>query len=171
MVLRAGFLSNEGKPLFFERTVNLVRKEFSRDYSQQEGELMGVLETQAQSAISKAAQELKKISEIKPPDWAGVVKTSSHLERVPGTQDFWFERCASLLYQVFKHGPVGTERLRNKYGGRTQHKVRRSHHRKAGGKTIRLALQQLEKAGLVKKEKEGRVVTAKGKSLLDKSAK
>ncbi|MEM4254711.1 MAG: 40S ribosomal protein S19 [Candidatus Norongarragalinales archaeon] len=131
---------------------------------------MGVLDSTAQSVIGKAAEELKKISEIKPPEWAGLVKTSSHAERVP-MQGFWFERCASLLYQVFKHGPVGTERLRNKYGGKTDHKVHRSHHRKAGGKMIRLALQQLEKAGLIKKDKAGRVITAKGKSVLDKSAK
>lgn len=132
---------------------------------------MGVLDVSPQAVIEKVARELKKTSEIKPPEWFGVVKTSPHLERVPGKQDFWFERCASLLYQVFKHGPVGTERLRHKYGGRTQHKLRRSHHRKAGGKTIRLALQQLEKAGLIKKEKVGRIITEKGKSLLDKSAK
>lgn len=132
---------------------------------------MGVLDASAQSVIGNAAEELKKIAEIKPPDWAGLVKTSSHNERTPGRQDFWFDRCASLLYQVFRHGPVGTERLRNKYGGKTDHKVRRSHQRKAGGKTIRLALQQLEKAGLIKKEKTGRVITSKGKSLLDKSAK
>ncbi|HLD62966.1 MAG TPA: 30S ribosomal protein S19e [Candidatus Norongarragalinales archaeon] len=132
---------------------------------------MGVLDEPIQSVIEKTAEELKKVQEIKPPEWAGLVKTSSHNERIPGTPDVWFSRCASLLYQVFKHGPVGTERLRHKYGGKTDHKVRRSHHRKAGGKTISLALQQLEKAGLIKKEKAGRTITAKGKSVLDKSAK
>lgn len=147
---------------------------FARNFASwilHKGELMGVLDVPAQSAVEKAAEELKKISEIKPPEWAGLVKTSSHAERVPEKKEFWFHRCASLLYQVFKHGPVGTERLRHKYGGKTDHKVHRSHHRKAGGKTIRLALQQLEKAGLIKKEKAGRIVTAKGKSLLDKGAK
>ncbi|MFH1056421.1 MAG: 30S ribosomal protein S19e [Candidatus Micrarchaeota archaeon] len=132
---------------------------------------MAVLDVSGQKAVEKAAAELKKITEIKPPAWIGLVKTSSHAERVPLKQDFWYERCASVLYQVFRNGPVGTESLRNKYGGRTQHTVHRSHHRKAGGKTIRLALQQLEKAGLVKKEKTGRVITSKGKSLLDKSVR
>ncbi|HLC37928.1 MAG TPA: 40S ribosomal protein S19 [Candidatus Norongarragalinales archaeon] len=131
---------------------------------------MGVLDSPAKDVISKASSELKKIPEIKPPDWIGMVKTSSHAERLPQSKDFWFDRCASVLYQVFKNGPVGTEALRNKYGGKTQHIVRRSHHRKAGGKTIRLALQQLEKAGFVSKaEKKGRIITAKGKSLLDKA--
>src|SRR3989338_3196422 len=132
---------------------------------------MGVLDEPIQNVIEKTTEELKKIPEIKPPEWAGLVKASSHNERIPGSSEVWFERCASLLYQVFKHGPVGTERLRHKYGGKTDHKVRRSHHRKAGGKTIRLALQQLEKAWLIKKEKAGRIITAKGKSVLDKGAK
>lgn len=132
---------------------------------------MGALDVPVQKVIEKTADELKKIAEIKPPEWAGLVKTSSHNERVPGSPEFWFDRCASILYQVFRNGPVGTEALRNKYGGKTGHSVSRQHHRKAGGKTIRLALQQLEKAGLVKKEKTGRVVTSKGLSLLDKSAK
>ena len=132
---------------------------------------MGVLDVPIQDAIEKTALELKKMAEIKPPEWFGTVKTSSHAERAPGKQELWFNRCASILYQVFRHGPVGTERLRNKYGGKTGHEVHRSHHRKAGGKTIRLALQQLEKAGLITKEKIGRTITAKGKSVLDKSSK
>ncbi len=41
----------------------------------------------------------------------------------------------------------------------------------AGGKNIRLMLQQLEKAGFVKKEKVGRTLTPKGRSLLDKASK
>ena len=133
---------------------------------------MGVMDTDPQKVVGKTAEELKKNAEIKPPEWAGLVKTSSHLERIPHqSKEFWFERCASILYQIYRHGPVGTERLRNKYGGRTQHIVRRSHHRKAGGKTIRLALQQLEKAGVIKKEKTGRIITSKGISLLDQGAK
>src|SRR3989344_5492965 len=133
---------------------------------------MGVSDADPQQVVLKTAGELKKIADIKPPEWAGVVKTSAHLERVPSQgAEFWFDRCASILYQVFKNGPGGTERWRNKYGGRTSHMVRTSHHKKAGGKTIRLALQQLEKSGLIKKEKAGRTITAKGKSALDKSAK
>ncbi len=131
---------------------------------------MGVLDVPAQLVIEKAAGELKKTEAVKPPEWAGTVKTSSHAERLP-MKEFWYHRCASVLYQVFRNGPVGTEALRTKYGGKTDHKVSRSHHRKAGGKTIRLALQQLEKAGLVKKEKTGRVATSKGVALLDASAR
>lgn len=129
------------------------------------------IEASPQQVIEKAVGELKKISDIQPPVWAGLVKSGSHLERVPEEADFWFRRAASVLLTVAKRGPVGTERLRVKYGGRNAHTVSRAHHRKAGGKTIRLVLQQLEKAGLVKKEKIGRVITSKGTALLDKAAK
>ena len=118
------------------------------------------------------AEELKKLPEIKPPAWILMVKTGSHAERVPQDEDYWFKRCAALLRTLsLNPGTVGVQRLRNKFGGRTSHIVSRSHHRKAGGKGIRLALQQLEKAGLVKKEKLGRTIAPAGRKLLDKSAK
>ncbi|MDP2717467.1 MAG: 40S ribosomal protein S19, partial [Candidatus Micrarchaeota archaeon] len=88
----------------------------------------------------------------------------------PEQKDAWFQRCASILRTMYLRGqPVGVERLRTKYGGRIQHRVSPQHHRKAGGKVIRLAMQQLEKAGFVQKEKVGRTLTPKGRSLLDKA--
>lgn len=121
--------------------------------------------------IAAVVAELKKNDKIKPPEWILAVKASSHNERVPQQEDYWFYRCAALLRTIgFSDKPVGVERLRNKYGGRVQHTVARSHHRKAGGKSIRLALQQLGDAGLIKKEKVGRIITSSGMSLLDKAA-
>ena len=117
------------------------------------------------------AAELKKNEKIKAPAWVLIVKASSHNERVPEQEDYWFVKCAALLRTIgLAEAPVGVQRLRHKYGGRTQHTVARSHHRKAGGKTIRLALQQLEAAGFVKKDKTGRVIAPAGMSLLDKTA-
>lgn len=108
---------------------------------------------------------------VSPPEWSQFVKTGSHAERVPQSPKFWFERCASLLLTVDRR-VVGVQRLRNKYGGRTSNTVSRSHHRKAGGKAIRVALQQLEKAGLVeKKQKKGRTITPAGKAIIAKAGK
>ncbi|MFH0835771.1 MAG: 30S ribosomal protein S19e [Candidatus Micrarchaeota archaeon] len=121
--------------------------------------------------ISSVSKELKKNEAIKEPDWLAMVKTGMQSERLPSEPDFWFKRAAALLLTIANHGPVGVERLRNKYGGRKRHGVNRHHHKKAGGKNIRLLLQQLETAGLVKKEKTGRVITPKGVSLLDKAGK
>ncbi len=132
---------------------------------------MAAMDVPANDLISKVAGLLKTVDSVKPPTWAGLVKLSSHNERVPESPDFWFVRCASLLRTLYVRGtPVGVERLRHKYGGRTSHIVSRSHHRKSGGKNLRLMLQQLEKAGFVQKEKVGRTLTPKGRSLLDKAS-
>ena len=132
---------------------------------------MSARDVQPNDLNAAVADDLKKNEKIKAPSWALLVKASSHNERVPEQEDYWFVKCAALLRTVaFSEKPVGVERLRRKYGGRTQHTVARSHHRKAGGKAIRLALQQLETAGFLKKEKFGRVIAPAGMSLLDKAA-
>lgn len=133
---------------------------------------MGALDVSANDLIDVVAQDLKKnySTLIVSPEWVMLVKSSAANERVPSEPDFFYKRCASILLTSYKRGTIGVQRLRRKYGGRTQHIVRRSHHRKAGGKVIRVALQQLEKAGLMNKEKAGRSISAKGKSLLDKAS-
>jgi len=134
---------------------------------------MGVLDVSAEKLIGAVAAELEKEGKVKPPEWSGFVKSGAHVERVPQDNKFWFVRAASLLRTVYVRGEaVGVERLRHKYGGRKEHRVSRAHHEKAGGKTIRTCLQQLEAAGLVKKEKTGgRTITPAGASFLDKCAK
>ncbi|MFH1751065.1 MAG: 30S ribosomal protein S19e [Candidatus Micrarchaeota archaeon] len=131
------------------------------------------LEVTANKLIAATAEQLKSMPEIKPPEWVAMVKSGSHNERIPSEDDFWFKRCASILRQLLTtdRKSLGVRRLQHKYGGRTSNTVSRSHHRKAGGKIIRVAMQQLEKAGLIKKQKVGRVITDAGKKLLEKSAK
>lgn len=115
-----------------------------------------------------AAEKLKADKLVDAPAWVNLVKSGAHAERLPQEPDFFFTRCASLLYTLYFRPTVGVRRLQNKYGGKRQHTVSRRHHTKASGKIIRVGLQQLEKAGLVKKLKIGREITAKGKSFLDK---
>ncbi len=119
--------------------------------------------------IGKLSGYIKEnIKEIAPPEWANHVKTGSHVERVPQLDDWWYVRSASLLRKLYIHGPVGVQRLRKEYGGRKRKGNFPTHHEKAGGSIIRTCLQQLEKAGLVDKvDKEGRIVSKKGRSLLD----
>lgn len=124
-----------------------------------------------QMLIDELAKYLKEnVEEVKPPEWALYVKTGSHKERVPDDPDWWYKRCASLLRKIYLNGPVGIERLRTVYGGRKNMGTVREHFRKAGGAIIRNALQQLEKAGLVEKTPRGRILTNKGRSLVDKIA-
>jgi small subunit ribosomal protein S19e len=62
-------------------------------------------------------------------------------------------------------------RLRKEYGGRIRKGSRSERTRKGCGSSVREPLQQLEKIGLVETvEKEGRRLTRKGRSILDKIA-
>lgn len=120
--------------------------------------------------IKEVAERLKKMKEFEPPEWADYVKTGVHKERAPEQQDWWYTRVAAIFRKVYIDGPVGIERLRTAYGGRKRRGSEPPKFRKGSGSIIRKALQQLEKAGFVEKTKEGRVVTPKGRSFLDRIA-
>ena len=66
-----------------------------------------VFDVPAQKLISAAAEKLKALPEMRPPQWVGFVKTGAHAERAPDSPDFWYVRAASLLRQVYVNGPVG----------------------------------------------------------------
>ena len=119
--------------------------------------------------IDRLSGYLKEnISAIQPPEWAGYVKTGTQAERVPQNPDWWYVRSASILRKIYMNGPVGVSRLRKEYGGRKRRGVRPAHFAKAGGNIIRTVLQQLELAGLSQKDGiKGRVISGKGRSLLD----
>ena len=119
--------------------------------------------------IRRLAQELKSREEIAAPEWMLFVKTGAHKERAPDDPDFWFVRCASILRKVYLNGPIGTEKLRIKYGGRKRRGVKPNKFQKSSGAIVRTALQQLESAGFVKKRgTKGREMTDIGRSYLDK---
>lgn len=124
--------------------------------------------------IEKTAEELKKMSEFSPPEWARYVKTGAHKERVPANRDWWYMRAASILKTVYKLGPVGVSKLRTFYGGKKNRGMKPEKFYKGSGNIIRKAMQQLEKAEFVKQDKigvhKGRIITPKGRSFLDKIA-
>ncbi|MEK6839373.1 MAG: 30S ribosomal protein S19e [Nanoarchaeota archaeon] len=121
-------------------------------------------------AIEKASELLK--NDIKVPQWANFVKTSSGKENPPEDSSWYYKRAASILRKVYVRGPIGTNKLRMLYGTKKNRGHAREQFRKGAGKIIRSILQQLEKAGYIKKEKKGahlgRVITPKGKSFMDK---
>ncbi len=131
---------------------------------------MTVFDVPASALISAVAEDLKKQG-IEKPGWSLFVKTGPHRERAPDNENWFFERMASILYRIYKQGPLGTESLRTYYGGKRRRGVKRPHFRKAGGKIIRACLQNLEKQGLIKKGKKGRVITGKGQAYLNRKAK
>jgi small subunit ribosomal protein S19e len=133
--------------------------------------MVTVYDADAQAFIEKVKEELKKEEKIQPPEWSKFVKTGAHKERPPVQEDWWYIRSASVLRKIYINGPVGISRLRNIYGGRKRRGYKPDHKRKGSGAVIRKVLQQLEEAGLVKKEnKKGRVVTPKGQKFLDNLA-
>lgn len=125
---------------------------------------MGVFDVPASELIKEAALGLKQ--KIQKPEWVDFAKSGESRERAPLDRDFWFVRNASILYRVYKEGPLGTGSLRSYYGGRKNRGVRPEHHRKGSGKIIRLCLQTLEKEGFIKKTKKGRTVTPSGEKFL-----
>jgi small subunit ribosomal protein S19e len=131
--------------------------------------MVRVFDVDANALLAKTAEKLKAMG-IGKPEFAGVVKSGAHAERPPESEDFWYVRCASLMRQAYVNSEVGVQRMRRHYGGKKNRGVRPEKHVSAGGSVIRKAFQELERAGLMEKGKEGRKLTAKGKSLLDKSA-
>lgn len=125
--------------------------------------------------IEQVAQDLKIQKEFEPPKWASFVKTGVSKERPPVRQDWWYVRVASILLKVHKLGPIGVNKLRVLYGSKKDRGMRPEEFRKASGNIVRKALQQLEKAELVKKtEKEvhkGKILTSKGLKFLNSAAK
>lgn len=129
--------------------------------------MANVYQVDPNKLIELAALRLKE-SGMQRPQYVIFVKSGAGRERVPQSEDFWYARCASILRQVYLKGPIGVSRLRTKYGSKKGHVVHRHHHAKSGGSIIKDAFDALEKKGYIKSTKQGRVITAGGKSFLDK---
>ncbi len=129
-----------------------------------------VYDVPADLLISEVAKKLKENKKIKPPEWVNFVKTGVHRERRPDDPDWWYTRCSSILRRIYIDGPVGIGSLRTYYGGRKDRGSKPEKFRKGSGSIIRKALHQLEDAGFVENRKEGRIITPKGRSFLDKAS-
>lgn len=130
-----------------------------------------VYDVPADLLIRKAAERLKQMPEISPPEWATYAKTGRHRERPPIEKDWWHTRVAAVLRKVYTKGPIGTERLTSLFGGAADRGSKPDKAVKGSGSIIRHSLQQLEKAKMVHTlEKKGRVVTPEGRKFLDNLA-
>ena len=94
---------------------------------------------------------------------------------IPAKQDWWYHRTASVLKKIYQKGPIGVSKLRTLYGGKRNRGAEPEKFYRAGGNIVRKILQDLEKAGLAKQVQKGvhkgRIITPKGKSMVDKVAK
>ena len=133
-----------------------------------------ILKVNPNELVNKTASELKKQKLVEPTEWSKFVKTGHHKQRLPDNEDWWYSRSAAILRAVANLGPVGTEKLRTKYGGKKNRGHKPERFYKSSGSIIRKILQQLEKSELIKQTEKsthkGRILTAKGTSFLDKIA-
>jgi len=134
--------------------------------------MVTALEVPADRLIQKLAVYLKEnVPEVNPPKWTLFVKTGCFKEKPPENPDWWYYRAASILRKLYKAGgPVGLSELRREYGGRKNRGSTPERTYRAPGNAIRKILQQLEAAQLVRKTREGRVLTSQGKALLNRVA-
>ena len=131
-----------------------------------------VYDVPPQMLIDLTADKLKEYPEIAPPEWAGDVKTGTHVETQPVQENWWHIRTAAVLRKVYMTGPIGSERLAAEFGGSKDRKTKPYKAVKGSRSIIRKSLGQLEAAGLVAADKnKGRIVTPKGRSLLDNNAR
>lgn len=135
-----------------------------------------VYELDVQEYNLKLAEALKKVAEFKKPEWVVFVKSGPAKERPIEDEDFWFKRAASILRQIYRKKILGVNRLRTKYGSKKDRGMKPEKFKKAGGKIIRVILQQCDEAGFteivkpvkgVRSKKPGRQLTQKGKSFLE----
>ncbi len=130
-----------------------------------------VYDVPATQLIEEAAGSLAKIDAVKAPEWAPFVKTGVHKEKPPVDENWWATRVAAVLRKVYTDGPIGTERLREHFGGFRDRGSKPNKAVKGSGSIARKALQQLESAGLVQNvQAQGRVVTPEGRRLMDNAA-
>lgn len=129
-----------------------------------------VYDVEAGALIKAAAEDLK--SKVKAPTWAPLVKTGVAKERPPEDPNWWYAREASILRKIYVKGPIGISRLRGEYRSKKNKGVMPEASYKASGKVIRLAVQQLEGLGFLKKTKsgDGREITPAGVKYLDNLA-
>ena len=131
--------------------------------------MVSIEDASASKLVEKTAEELK--SKISAPEWSKFIKTGMSRERPPERDDWWYIRAASILRKVYLEDNVGTQRLRTYYGGLHRRGHKPARFARGSGKVIRVMMQDLEKAGLVKKEKIGRTITQEGIKFLNSAAK
>ncbi len=135
---------------------------------------IGALSVDPNQLIELVAKELQGIPEIKPPAWSVFVKTGAYKERPPVRKDWWHIRAAAVLRTVARIGPVGTSKLRTRFGGKHSRGHKSERFAPGSGSIIRKILQQLEKAGLIKQAAKGvhkgRVITKKSLTMIETAA-
>jgi small subunit ribosomal protein S19e len=122
--------------------------------------------------LTRLAKELETRQVVRPPEWAAFARTGVHTQHAPTQRDWWYLRSASVMRKLYVKGGTGVQRLSAEYGGRRDRGSAPYHARTGSRSILREILQQLEGAGLVRKQKNrGRALTPEGEQLLDQVAR
>ncbi len=123
----------------------------------------------AEKLIERVSAYLKENGIVSPPEWSMLTKTASFKERIPDSpEEWWYIRAASIMRKMYLQTFLGVGKSKVVYGGARSKGNRPPRFSKAPGHSTRLIMQQLEKAGLVIKTKRGRMLSSRGRSLMDK---
>ncbi|MDD5502254.1 MAG: 30S ribosomal protein S19e [Candidatus Thermoplasmatota archaeon] len=130
-----------------------------------------VYDVPTDALIAKVAQKLKENEKVKPTEWAPFVKLGLHTEKAPVQHDWWYTRAASMMRKIYIEGPLGTERLRQMYGGPKDRGTKPDRVTSGSGAVVRNILKQLDDAKLVEAIKgKGRLITPAGRKFMDGAA-
>lgn len=133
--------------------------------------MANVYDVETEKLIEEAKEELKKLKELAPPEWAKFVRTGVAKERAPQQKDWWYIRAASMLRKLYiSNKPTGVRRMRKLYSSRKNRGVEPEKSYPGSGSITRKIFQSFEKVGFIEKTKRGRILTPKGRSFLDKLA-
>lgn len=121
--------------------------------------------------VQRLGTKLQQDSKFAPPEWAKFAKTGVHREKAPTNPNWWTTRVASILRRVYVDGPIGIVRISSHYGGTRDRGGKPNRARLGSRSIVRHALKQMEAAGYAQNIKgRGRVVTPKGRKILDLTA-
>jgi small subunit ribosomal protein S19e len=121
--------------------------------------------------IERLEKKLKSEAGLKPPEWAAFAKTGAHKEKAPVQPDWWYSRLAAILRKTYLYGPIGSSRLAAEFGGKKDRGSAPYIAVKGSRNIARTGLKQLQESGFIEaKDHKGRILTSKGRQLLDNLA-
>jgi len=123
--------------------------------------------------IKAYAAFLKKNDKVEVPAWVEFAKTGTSRELCPEDPDFIYTRIAAVARKIYLRPHLGVGAMRHIFGKNDRSTVAGAHHSRGAGGVIRYSLHQLEKLGVVSKDKKyatkknSRVITKEGQKQLD----
>ena len=129
-----------------------------------------VKDVPAEAFIAAFSQHLKTQGKVHVPEWTEYVKTGVSRELSPYSADWFYVRMAAIARRVYVNPNVGVGAFKKIFGTKQRNGGGHNRASLASGKIIRVAIQQLEKLGLLeesKTSKGGRIVSSKGRHEMD----